>query len=931
MPTVSYNGQSFIVDGRRLWILAGSMHYARIPRAEWADRIAAARQAGFNAIETACPWLVHEPRRGRFAFEDDADVRRFIELCGEARMRVILRPGPFVGAGFDGGGLPGWLTEDPAVVLREGNEAFLERASRYFRRLLGELIDLQASKGGPILLVQVEHNWTCANDHQADRYLREIGRVIRECGITVPLINANNLWPDPVGTIDTWQDDDDLLANLRQLRTVQSEAPRLVRAFEAATTQVWDRPRAEDLPAATMLRRLAEILAAGAQPIVIPFHGGTNFGFLAGRLPGPAGGVVTTAGAAAAPLGEAGARGDAYRHLRRILTFAGEFGHVFADLDPDYQPVALDPREVDAESTSARRGNGRGPSVAIVPLRGSAGRVVFVFADAPGRSITLLLDAGLRLPVELGDQPLGWYVLEADLHGRGRLDYTNLCPLAIVDRAMLVLYGPARSKALLSINGAPLQATVPGGSKPFILEHKGVRLVICNQKQIDATYFDDRTVYIGIDGFDGEGRPRPAAGWDRAWRVEAEGDLAAVSFDDDVVAAKTGRTRRSITLKDWHGASSSAYAAGVSPRFASLKGPETLPACGASNGYGWYRVRFKLSSTKKRLVHAPCAGHRLHFFLDGEPVHVFGEGPGAEATPFPIPFSKGEHVLIALADNFGRFADGNDLGRHVGLWGDLFEVKPIRTAKPKQIEAAPVDPFEVRAFILGGTPGQRSDPKQVQWSFTHYKKSPIIVDVDGASAHGTFVLNDTPIAYYAGETGAGGDRLLLKPPALDAFKRGKNILRFAPDAGQRGATKNIAGAVTIYECIDNLTESASWSFAKWEAPAAGAFQAVSKNAATQYKNVPAWWRCHFDAGELPLPLWLDTAGLSKGQAYVNGRNLGRYFNRTLTGKTVGPQQRLYVPASWLHEDEPNEILIFDEHGFPPHRAKLLFKATGDLD
>ena len=118
MPSVSYNGQSIIVDGRRFWILAASMQYARIPRRHWADRIAAARQAGFNTIETACPWVVHEPRRGRFVFDNDADVRHFIELCAAARMRLILRVGPFVGGGFDGGGLPGWLTEDRRVTLR---------------------------------------------------------------------------------------------------------------------------------------------------------------------------------------------------------------------------------------------------------------------------------------------------------------------------------------------------------------------------------------------------------------------------------------------------------------------------------------------------------------------------------------------------------------------------------------------------------------------------------------------------------------------------------------------------------------------------------------------------------------------------------------------------------------------------------------------
>src|SRR5690606_14913166 len=188
MPSVTYNGQSFAVDGRRLWILGASIQYARIPRELWPARIAAAKQAGFNTIETGCPWSVHEPRRDRFDFDGPHDVREFITLCGRAGMRVVLRPGPFIGTAFDGGGLPSWLTQTTGAghAVREANETFLERVNIYFRRLLTRLDDLQATRGGPILLVQSEHAWLCASADQADRYLREVTRVIRESGFNVP-------------------------------------------------------------------------------------------------------------------------------------------------------------------------------------------------------------------------------------------------------------------------------------------------------------------------------------------------------------------------------------------------------------------------------------------------------------------------------------------------------------------------------------------------------------------------------------------------------------------------------------------------------------------------------------------------------------------------------------------------------------------------
>jgi beta-galactosidase len=935
MPNVTFNGQCFVVDGRRVWTLGASMQYTRIPPDQWVDRLADARQAGFNTIETACPWMVHEPRRGRFHFEGAADVRGFVEACAAERMRVILRPGPFVGGGFDGGGIPNWLLEDPDVALRESGEAFLDGAGRYFRKLFGELSELQVTKSGPILLVQIEHGWMCDNHDEAERYLRELTRIVRECGISVPLINANNLWTEPVGTIDTWRGDDDLLVNLRQLRSVQPNAPRLVRCFETNAIQAWGQPERERMTAEVVLRRMAEILAAGAQPIVTPFHGGTNFGFLPGRLPGPDGGPITTSAAIGAPLGEAGERGETYNQIRRLVTFADQFSHVFADLDPDYQPVALDPGEIEHAAGARKSGTRRSPdrrtsSMSIVPLRGAGGRVIFAFSDGSVRATTLLLDHGVRLPIDLGKQAVGWYVLDVDLRGRGRLDYSNLCPLGVLESGVAVLYGPQRSEAIVSINGTPLQINVPSGNKPLVVEHQGVHLVICNQKQIDATYLDEHRIYVGIRGFDRLGTPLPAAGWTKAVSIGSDGSLSTVSFDEEV-SGRTRRTRRSIGLSAWQAATAESYTSGGSPRYASLPGPQTLPECGAPVGYGWYRLQLKASATKKMQVHAPQAADRMHLFVDGEPACSLGEGPGVEAGPCELRLTKGERVLTALVDNIGRFADGNDLGRRTGLFGHIYEVKSLRTTKPKEVDAPAVDPFLIRRFIIGASRVHKSDSIQVEWAFTHARKAPVLVDVNGATAHGTFVLNDVPIHYYAGDTGACRDRLLLEPATLDAFKRGRNVLRFAPDVGQNGAAKDIIKHTTIYECANALTDNASWSFAKWEAPTASSFEDVSQNAASRYKGQPCWWRCTFDAGELTDPLWFETAGLSKGQAFINGHHLGRYFTSTSTGRAVGPQDRLLIPSSWVNEDRSNELLIFDEHGFSPHRTRLVFNPTGPLD
>ena len=109
MAAITYDGQSFLLDGRRVWIVSGSIPMSRVPRERWADRINEAKQAGLNTIETPLFWATHEPRAGQFDFSGAADVRAFVELVGQAGMYCILRPGPFVGHGWELGGLPSWL------------------------------------------------------------------------------------------------------------------------------------------------------------------------------------------------------------------------------------------------------------------------------------------------------------------------------------------------------------------------------------------------------------------------------------------------------------------------------------------------------------------------------------------------------------------------------------------------------------------------------------------------------------------------------------------------------------------------------------------------------------------------------------------------------------------------------------------------------
>ena len=174
-----------------------------------------------------------------------------------------------------------------------------------------------------------------------------------------------------------------------------------------------------------------------------------------------------------------------------------------------------------------------------------------------------------------------------------------------------------------------------------------------------------------------------------------------------------------------------AYVDGTSPRYATLDGPETLATCGAGFGYGWYRIELKTTSARRRRCHLPHAADRAHLFVDGEFTCIAGVGRGADHQPFEQNLSKGQHTIVVLMDNLGRFAEGNDLGERKGLYGHLWEVKRIAATKPTRIEGKAVDPFSLRGYIAGRTFGQLSDTSQVAWTFTHARRTPILVQVDG--------------------------------------------------------------------------------------------------------------------------------------------------------------------------------------------------------
>jgi beta-galactosidase len=918
MRTLTFDGQSFLLGGRRIWLVSGGIDYARTPRELWESRILAAKQAGLNCVTTAAVWSQHEPRSGVFEFGGDLELDAFLALLAKHDMFCILRAGPYVGGDYDLGGIPAWLAATPDIRLRSGDPQFLEAASRYFRELLTPIVKRQVTQDarGPVALIQVEDQYFLHDTALAEGYLAVLARYVRECAIDVPIIGANNLWHSVEGQVDVWSGGDQHLSTMRQLRIVAPRHPVCRRTCGRVSRRRGVSPHRRRSTRIRSCIRWRRVLAGGGQFNLSPFHGGTNFEFRAGRLAEDQGepAFATTSSHQDAPLREAGGRGDAYRVTKRLATFASTFGRVFTVLDPDDHAAVVDPA-----SLTARAGKAADP--AIVHVRGSQGSVVFLFGSpgATGKAKraerTILLANGVHLPVTLPDQSVAWCLCDVNIAGRAVLDYTNLCAFTAIDR-MLVLFGAAGSEGIVSINDSAVSFEVPKGKTPRVERHEGITLVIANTEQIDACCPHDGSLLVGVDGVTPEGEYIPHPKHKQCIVIDPTGEVSRQSMAG-------GRSRAGQSaLKDWEAAPQTSLVDGSYARFAPIEGPASLTDLGAPTGYGYYRIEFNGGIPAHKALLFPHSGDRLAIYIEGKHHDMIGAGPGACGDRFTLPVRKKAGTIVILADNLGRFSARERLGEARGIVSPLYAVTPLKLTSPEVADVPALDPTQTLSPLFLHHEGEMTDDRRLRWTVSHRKKSPLLLSLEACAVACVVVVNDTPIGLHAACALSSPTRFLLDDEVL---RRGNNLIELAPLEPIEGVASALKSAVTLEEITAEITDGATWSFAKWDCPDDESFGPFPRSHPKGATGVPTWMRTNFKVSASDAPVRFDPGSLTKGQLFLNGRNIGRYFTHTQAGAPVGPQESLYLPEPWLDVDGMNTLLVFDEHGGDPRQCRILLR------
>ncbi|MCB9847717.1 MAG: beta galactosidase jelly roll domain-containing protein [Phycisphaeraceae bacterium] len=272
----------------------------------------------------------------------------------------------------------------------------------------------------------------------------------------------------------------------------------------------------------------------------------------------------------------------------------------------------------------------------------------------------------------------------------------------------------------------------------------------------------------------------------------------------------------------------------------------------------------------------------------------------------------------------GRSSEGFMLLEPKGVYGSLYEVKQFAAGRATMATAKPLRPLDFRTPLWRVHDDDRTDPRRATWSFTHRRKTPILLTMDPAPVRGLVVLNDEPIHWIKG---AAPLKLALTPERL---RQGKNEVQIAILGDMESVFKDLVAATKFREGVSDLADKAEWAFARWEPPTPAQYDSVTKAAMGSGASRAVWWRATFSTPETDVPMFLDVSGMTKGQVFVNGRNLGRYFSATAGGKAVGPQMRLYIPAPWLSTDGENTLEIFDEHGASPKKCSLVFTSDRAL-
>jgi beta-galactosidase len=897
---ISFDGLCFREQGRPTFVASGSIHYARVPRELWRDRLLRLKRLGFTWVETYVFWNWHETVEGTFDFTGDRDLAAFLGLARELGLRVLVRVGPYSCAEWTEGGFPSWLRSRDGMRLRVDDSRYLTAVERWFDRLLPVVAAAQVHRGGAVGMVQLENEHphgggTSANEH-GRAYFARLLAVARRHAIAVPIFFSGlhhshdpageKPW-DPTGRSNPWLS--------TEFWTVWYSNRG---AADAGTLRGKDR---------ATWKMIA--FGAGGYNLYMA-HGGTTFGTWNND-------EVAASYDFGAPIGQIGD----IRPLGTRLFQANTFATTCADLLFGAPRTVAGPEPV--------------PGVRSWERSGPAGTIRFLDnpTDAPCRvevpeGGSLVLAPGEIAPLFMGVQVDEVFTI-ASCAGRvlARLRddavTTLVLRLASGDQASVVvraagLGSAGMARVELAAAGAPAVHELVSGARRL-------RIVTLAQERIARTWIVDGdngpTIVVG------SGLPVSCSGG----RLVAEvGDDVVLSIDRTGIvsweAAASPAQPPLPALGAWSMRRADQGASVVLPAdgWSAPGEPRQIGLDGGTAAWAWYRAVLDLPQGGSGVLRLSQLADRGQVFIDGLPVGRVT--PDADGVP--VQLAPGRHDVAVFAGHDGRdkmfFNTGvmatND---RKGLFG-----------APRLLVAGsgggPTGAWRWRPYRGTGAPSAEeltastSGPEwaDVAWGadmFNRSKGRALAIAQFGALRGSLTEVRFTAVDDHAevwcngvrlGDHRGWRDPFTLAIPAT-ALRPEGNVL--AVVVGNSDGPGGFGGpaAVAAWDPMPGTGDGVvrGWSSREFEqAPSAGEWQ---PQVGATAPGVPCYWRTTFALGALPWrDLRLAWGRLGRGQVWLNGHALGRFPDPI-------DRRGLWLPLPWLRSDAVNELVVFDAEGGSP--------------
>ncbi len=283
--TFEIQGNQFVKDGKPIKLISGAVHYFRNLPDTWADIFKKMRAMGCNCVETYCAWNMHEKQKGVFDFSDRLDIAKFISTAQDEGLMVIVRPGPYICAEWEFGGLPWWIQTEEDMEIRCSNPTYIKYFDRYLDRLFDEIRPFLTINGGNVIMLQCENEYGYYGDDK--KYLSYLKEGYIRRGMNVPLFTSDGTSAADIldgcipGCLATLNFGSDVEGRFKDHDMLFPDAPKMCMEMWDGWFDAWGDDIHHTTPAADYAKTVDDMLKKGSVNMYM-FIGGTNFGFTSG-------------------------------------------------------------------------------------------------------------------------------------------------------------------------------------------------------------------------------------------------------------------------------------------------------------------------------------------------------------------------------------------------------------------------------------------------------------------------------------------------------------------------------------------------------------------------------------------------------------------------------------------------------------------------